>query len=707
MKYLTEGKYVVSFLTGLILLFSALLYFHMFSGRKTGTNPQIGELRFKNKKAQRKFDSEVMWEDMETSMPVMNRDTVRTDDGAEAVLVLNDGTEIKLDQKSMIFLDFSDKNLSIDFAYGSVSANKESGSTELKIKSGGETVAVNQGDLKLSRSSEGQALNLEVSKGNAKVTSGNQESNLSDNQALELKNGKSEIRSLSISLNSPVERKFFQSDTNSYPVSFSWNKVEAVKDYTLEISNDPGFSKKVIRSKSNAIFFKKSLEKGTFFWRITAVNPGSGKSEYSETRSFTILSSLKPSIFSPVKSEEFKFTSSIPNVSFQWSAIDFAKGYTIEIAKDSSFANTIVNQEIQGTLYRWDKTKEGTYFARVTPKFSIPDLKASSSDAISFSVRRMEKPEPPILKRPSDQEEISLRKFSKEGSLFVWSSSPEFTEYTLEIANDPDFKNPVFAKKSNSSSLVSSPITQAGAYFWRVKANAKDGEMFLSPSRRFKILSMENLDLLFPVNHQEMGHPSNQKLTFRWQRPEPAGVYRLEVSKNPEFSGSVVRENFRSSFGTVVLPSPGEYFWKVSLLGNGGENLIVSNTQSFKTSDSAPFLSQISPSTEETIDISNRDSIEFRWESEGDLESTLIEILELKSKGNKSIWKKEIKSDSVSFKDFSILEETKYQWRILAKYKDKNGTLKFTIPVSRNFEIKLSKTIRPPEVLSPKEIYVE
>ncbi|TGK25755.1 iron dicitrate transport regulator FecR [Leptospira yasudae] len=705
MRYLTEGKYVVTFLTGLVILFSLLLYLHITSGHKKGTNPEIGKIIFKNRKAQRKFDSEVMWEEIETEMKVRNRDTVRTEDGAEAVLVLNDGTEIKLDQKSMIFLDFSDKNLSIDFAYGSVSANKDSG-TELKIKSGETTVEVNQGDLKLSKS-EDQALNLEVSKGNAKVKSGNQESNVANNQAIELKNGKSEIRSLSISLTSPSERKFVQTPSNTAAIAFGWNKVEGVKDYTLEISNHPSFTKNVTRSKSNSISFNKSLEKGTHYWRVTALHPGTGKPEYSETRSLTVLGNLQPSVFAPARAEEFKFTSSPPSVVIQWTPVDLSKSYTLELAKDKNFKESILTQEIQGTLYRWEKTKEGTYYARVTPKSSMPDLKTSTSEAISFHIRKLEKAEPPILKKPSDQEEISLRKFSKEGSLFVWSGSSDLSEYTLEIANDNDFKNLLFSKRTNSFSLTSSPIANAGTYFWRVRAAAKEGDPVVSPSRQFKIQALESFDLLFPSNEQELGHPANQKLTFRWQRPEPSGVYKLEIAKNSEFSGNVIRENFRASSGTVQLPSVGEYFWKVSLLGSNGENLLTSKTQSFKTSDNAPFLSQNSPATEETIDISNRDSIDFRWEIEGNTESVNLEIFELRSKGNKSIWKRELKGDSYSFKDFAILEEGKFQWRISAKYKDKTGATKFTIPVSRNFEIKLSKTVRPPEILSPKEIYVE
>ncbi|EMO59609.1 hypothetical protein LEP1GSC161_3008, partial [Leptospira santarosai str. CBC1416] len=319
----------------------------------------------------------------------------------------------------------------------------------------------------------------------------------------------------------------------------------------------------------------------------------------------------------------------------------------------------------------------------------------------------LEKPEPPSLKKPSDQEEIALRKSSKEGNLFVWSGSSDFAEYVLEISNDSEFKNIVFNKKTNSSSVISSPITNAGAYFWRIKASTKEGESILSPSRQFNVQSLENLELLFPPNEQELGHPANHRLTFRWQRPDPSGVYRLEVSRNSGFSGDVIRENFRSSSGTVNIPSIGEYFWKVSLLGSNGENLLTSKTQSFKTSDNSPFLSQSYPTTEEAIDISNRESIEFRWETEGNMESVLLEVLEIKPGKNKSILKKELRGDSYSLKDFGILEEGKFQWRISAKYRDKTGAQKFTIPVSRNFEIKLNKTIRPPEILSPKEIYVE
>ncbi|EMY79655.1 sigma factor regulatory protein, FecR/PupR family [Leptospira weilii serovar Ranarum str. ICFT] len=705
MRYLTEGKYVVTFLTGLILLFSILLYLHVTSGHKKGNNPEIGKIIFKNKKAQRKYDSEVVWEEIETEMKVRNKDTVRTAEEAEAVLVLNDGTEIKLDQNSMIFLDFSDKNLSIDFAYGSVSANKDSG-TELMIKSGETTVEVGKGDLKLSKA-EDQALNLEVSKGNAKVKSGNQESNITNNQAIELKNGKSEIRSLSISLNSPAERKFFQTSTNSFPVSFSWNKSEAAKDYTLEISNHPSFSKNVIRTKSNGAFLNKTLEKGSYFWRVTAINPGTGAPEYSETRSLTVLGDLKSSLFTPAKSEEFKFTSNPPSIVFQWTSVDFTNVYAFELAQDKDFKEILIKQEIQGTLFRWDKTKEGKYFARVTPRPSLADLKTSSSEPVSFNVKKLEKPEPPVLKKPSDQEEISLRKFSKEGNLFVWSGSVDFAEYTLEIANDSEFKNVVFSKKTGSSSITSSPIANAGVYFWRIKASPKEGDPIFSTGRQFKVQSLENLELLFPANEQELGHPANHKLTFRWQRPEPSGVYKLEVSKNSGFSGDVIRENFRSSFGTVNIPSVGEYFWKVSLIGSNGENSLTSKTQSFKTSDSAPFLSQTSPAAEEKVDVSNRESIDFRWETEGNTESVTLEILEIKSGKNKSILKKEFRGDSYSFKDFGILEEGKFQWKVSAKYRDKTGAQKFTIPVSRNFEIKLSKTIRPPEILSPKEIYVE
>ena len=55
---------------------------------KEGQNPVIGILTFKNKLIQRKFDSEVIWDEVNSGIEVRNRDTIRTGDFSDALLTL-------------------------------------------------------------------------------------------------------------------------------------------------------------------------------------------------------------------------------------------------------------------------------------------------------------------------------------------------------------------------------------------------------------------------------------------------------------------------------------------------------------------------------------------------------------------------------------------------------------------------------------------
>jgi hypothetical protein len=82
---------------------------------KEGQNPVIGILTFKNKLIQRKFDSEVIWDEVNSGIEVRNRDTIRTGDFSDALLTLNDKSKININENSMIYLDFSDSAI-INFA---------------------------------------------------------------------------------------------------------------------------------------------------------------------------------------------------------------------------------------------------------------------------------------------------------------------------------------------------------------------------------------------------------------------------------------------------------------------------------------------------------------------------------------------------------------------------------------------------------------
>ncbi|NCS94521.1 MAG: hypothetical protein GW761_12050, partial [Leptospira sp.] len=64
-----------------ILLIPALFLILFFDFRRrldAGTREQIGVISFKEKTVQRKYADRVVWEGMETSFPLYNRDSIRT-----------------------------------------------------------------------------------------------------------------------------------------------------------------------------------------------------------------------------------------------------------------------------------------------------------------------------------------------------------------------------------------------------------------------------------------------------------------------------------------------------------------------------------------------------------------------------------------------------------------------------------------------------
>ena len=136
-----NSKWVIGILLLLIFTCSVLLYLHLTQGAKGGENPEIGILTFKHKTIERKYDSDVIWNRIESGLVIRNKDTIRSGDFSDAVLTLKDNTQININENSMIYLDVSDDNVNLNFAYGSLSlAQGKNGNSNLaksiKINSG-------------------------------------------------------------------------------------------------------------------------------------------------------------------------------------------------------------------------------------------------------------------------------------------------------------------------------------------------------------------------------------------------------------------------------------------------------------------------------------------------------------------------------------------------------------------------------------------
>ena len=90
---------IVAISIGAVIIssFSYLFYADITKKMTIGDAELVGSITFKKKVAQRKYSSQVVWEDIDQNSPVYNNDSIRTSQLSEAVIILNDGTKINVD----------------------------------------------------------------------------------------------------------------------------------------------------------------------------------------------------------------------------------------------------------------------------------------------------------------------------------------------------------------------------------------------------------------------------------------------------------------------------------------------------------------------------------------------------------------------------------------------------------------------------------
>lgn len=119
-------------------------------------------------------------------------------------------------------------------------------------------------------------------------------------------------------------------------VTFSWNAVEDAESYNIQIAT-PSFESAqqiVTDSLVTSTFFSKTLNSGSYEWRVRAEN-SDYKTQYA-VQKFTVapsdpvdISNEQAVLLAPADNASFLNTDTI---NFSWEAVEDAEEYTIQIA---------------------------------------------------------------------------------------------------------------------------------------------------------------------------------------------------------------------------------------------------------------------------------------------------------------------------------------------------------------------------------------
>jgi hypothetical protein len=680
---LLSKDFIVPSIACVVLSSAAFGLYHDFSYRGKGSTKEVGTVTFKKKKAERKFTDTADWETVEQNSPVYDSDSIRTTEGASAVLHLTDGSEIDLDENTLVVLKVSAGAASVDFLGGAIYAKKGDNSSALNIHSGKTSVDVASGSMSVAGTGE-KNLSVNVSTGSSKVALDGKVVNVKGSQSVQVSDSGADLKPQEIVLTSPGPSAYFPTPRGTYAaVLFKWKSIVPAK---IQIAHDRSF-KKIIVSESKEDQYNATLVKGDYYWRIAA-----DKGSFSETRKISVLEDSLVLTLSPKAGEIFPYRAQKPQILFKWSTASMASSYEIEVSKEKSFATQDVKVSSRVTSIVIDTLEEGKYFWRVRAVYpsGLSPPYAVSPDF--FSVSKSQKIAPPELVFPPDGTKKSITAVSEGKVILNWKTNPEAQKYHVEISQDSEFAKSEISEFAAQGRFVVKNLKEEGNYYWRIRSVSADGSES-DPSVHRSI----SLRKLFSVENLSAESDNNGSWIFRWKDLNESAKYRVELSPSKNFEP--VQQSVESGSTRVSLKDlpAGRLFWRVISADSGGEEISRSSAAELVISESITAPVPVSPVNNQEIDVSKKAKIEFAWKEVPEATEYQFEIIRYTYGSEKSVYTSTSKKGKFDFSQFSVLSTGTFYWQVSALKRKGGFVAAKSVPAKGYFMIPAG-----PEILAPK-----
>lgn len=254
---------------------------------------------------------------------------------------------------------------------------------------------------------------------------------------------------------------------------------------------------------------------------------------------------------------------------FEWSAVNGAEGYQIQISQDFEFTSQIANEFTNELTFALQNELEysGLYFWRVRA------LSAAGNSSWGGTNRFF------TLQQPPEQVTLSLPENGAENLrpqqlLIRWDAANRADGYTIQVSESPDFSNPLI-NRDVTATLFSdlAGLDLYTDYYWRVRGNNRAGGGDWSETWTFKTI-IEKPEMVF------LGGPDDDETQvavnpeFSWNASARAAEYILQVSQEEDFSILELDQTTTetAASGMVPLEFATIYFWRVKAINIGGES---------------------------------------------------------------------------------------------------------------------------------------
>ncbi|OHD64140.1 MAG: hypothetical protein A2176_00680 [Spirochaetes bacterium RBG_13_51_14] len=717
MKF-TKSEYIIFLVAAVIIfVFATLFYFDFTSKSAVGQERVVGSITLKKRIAQRKYSSQVIWEDIERKEPVYNNDSIRTADSSQAVIRLTDGTEITVNENSMIVLSFATNEIDIQFRGGSITAARGDVGGEavrqLNIRSGETTVSVAKSDVQVSGEQE-KDISLTVNRGEAKIRSGEKEEKVKENQKVVVTKDSNQIKIYSLPLKplSPLPDGMLVTPGNSLTVRFAWERLKPEQDGMIEVADNETFARVRVARKINGDSVSLNLPAGSYFWRLRAKNRNNGVVDMGDVRRFAIIRESPIHLVFPAPGQVFQYTNANPVINFKWTGSDMAQEYLLEISADPGMARTVRNIGTPDIQLAVDSLGEGVYYWRVVSVIRLSDQvyrSTSSNRRIDVSRKKIVIPPRPVF--PPDGNTVRSAVLRDKGILFSWEKTGDIPVTRLTVSRYADFRGIVFSSTSNTNFLLVKRQLDPGVYYWRIAGMLSDNQLTEpSPAFRFSVTEAEHIKLLGPADRSEIvAEGTYGTVRFAWEKADLYGEYLVQISRSADFSQIYKDERVNTSYAVLSGFSPGTYFWRVILRKSDGSVLLQSRPNSLFIKDILAEPVILSPRNGASFEYDQLGEIDLTWKRLEDANLYRLRFYRIENNRAAFITERDIRRNAVDISDMNFLGEGKYLWSVQAFETSGDGAKVIRkSPVSKSyFVVTMNNAARKLKFITPKILYLE
>ncbi len=359
-------------------------------------------------------------------------------------------------------------------------------------------------------------------------------------------------------------------DAMLQPISFtaSWGASAGATSYQLQISVNKNFTNPIIDLSGITDLYKAvgPLLNGTVYhWRVLARN-ADGASAFTLSRTFTTIVAIPVAVTLGTPGNAASNQALQPIL--KWRKLTGTDSYHLQISTNATFTGTLILDQVgilDTTFTPATLTVSTPFFWRVSAKNAGGDGPYSAGWSFN-TVPAL--PSVPALIGPLDaavQNPLPL--------ILNWHKANRATTYNLQISLvntfatlvlDTTFVNP-------DTTLTYGKLKYGTQYFWRVRSKNPGGNSAFSGTWDFSTLEIATAPILVKPTDLVLDEPVD--LGLFWRKTARAVTYRLQVSTNPAFTGTLIVNDSTITDTTRLvsaLDNKTAYYWRVNAKNAAG-----------------------------------------------------------------------------------------------------------------------------------------